>query len=96
MLILTFLSGVLGALISKAAKLDKIHWIAVTLSALIPGLVWALIVRRKPDSLATMGVTFDIIYGGAYFITFVSLGEKVTTVNVIGAFLAITGLALLH
>jgi drug/metabolite transporter (DMT)-like permease len=93
---LTALCGVAGAVVSKLAKSGRIHWAAVVAVSILPGALWAAVVKSSPRSLAAAGTTFDVVYAVAYFLTFVALGEGATPRQAAGAALAVVSLALLH
>jgi len=94
--ILILCSAIIGAIVSKQAKLNNISYAYVVLASIFPGIIWTLMIKKTNSSLAMIGVLFDVIYALGYFLTFIILGEKINNIQFLGAIFAIIGIILLN
>ena len=86
-----------GATASQVLKYKKSNkaFIALPILGLISGLLWAIVSRTTPMSLALATIVYDAIFGLSYFITFLYLGESITIIQGVGVALILLGLSVL-
>lgn len=74
---------------------NHISTIVLFAMALLVTVPWVVIVRHSLISLSVAGALFDAVYGIAYFISFVALGQGATLIQWCGAAVTIVGIVLL-
>lgn len=89
--------AVFGAWLSRRIKLVGGTWpaLAMMVTSLISATAWILISKHTKMSLAVATIIFDTIYGLAYFLAFLIMGEHVTPLQGVGVALAMVGMALM-
>lgn len=89
--------AVLGAWLSRRIKLAGGSWpIAfMMVTSLVSSVAWILISKHTKMSLAVATIVFDTIYGLAYFLAFLAMGEHATATQCIGVAMAMAGMALM-
>lgn len=94
--ILPFIS-VFGALLSKKIKTTQSnkYFFFIPIISMLTGLTWAAISKYTTMSLSVATIIFDTTMSISYFLSFVFLGEAITTTQIIGVILAITSMVLL-
>ena len=87
--------GWLCGLISAQVRRKKWHPASVLVSTTISAIIWALMAKDDAKSLAFVGVLFDVLYAGGYFMVILYMGERLTWVGALGAVMAIAGVVLM-
>jgi drug/metabolite transporter (DMT)-like permease len=89
-----FLIGLFGAWLAKQISNGNLPWWLPIIPSVCTGLLWGWVSKRSKDlSLAT--ITFDIVYATAFLTGFFILGDRLSSLQILGVILSLIGVALM-
>jgi len=89
-----FLTGVVGAYVTKKVQGGTFPVWATVGPSLVSGLLWGAIAKRSLN-LSLMSVLVDVVYTAAFVIGFVILGDRLTPLQIAGFVVALLGVAMM-
>lgn len=92
-LVAVIAASAVGAMCSVSVRAGATGWLLM-LPAILMMVAWRLAISVGAQMPVTV-VTFDVMAGGTYLVVYCLLGDKISTVNIAGACVALAGVALM-
>lgn len=93
-LALQTINSVLAAWLTWKWRAAEISPLWLFPCGLIGTTLWVF-AARSAERLTFLGIVWDVLIAGSYFLTFLALGESVTLLQALGAAMAIAGIVMM-
>lgn len=94
--ILLIFVGLGGGYVTKLINRSAAPVWAAMVPSVLSGLLWGFMARQQTGlSLSLLSIMYDITYAISYVVVFVMMGDKLTPLQVLGFFVALSGVAMM-